>query len=373
MRTATASCPEPWSTKTRRIAKFSNKRIRWGPATVTGIFLLAIFPGLQARASTPAASTGTAEAATRIMRPAWTAYAQVRPLGRSRVSALLDGTLSDFRVYPGMKLSRGEVVARLTGTERRKEVAEAEARLAEARSSLTLALQAQQAARRTYPAISDRLTLKRAAGAVKTARAALTAALARWRFVRDNGAIRAPVPGIVTVVHAANGDAVQAGQILLDLINPGSQWIYGIYYGPVVHRLVRGLRGHFESLDGGRPVPVQVAGIVPAVRPDGGVGVDCRILGGAPVREGEPGTLTLRGPAEKVTVVPTSALVLQGGRWYVLVSTGDGDRRQRVVPGRETAQWTVVCKGVRSGQRVVTKNAYQIFHKNVARSYTPPD
>ena len=128
-----------------------------------------------------------------------------------------------------------------------------------------------------------------------------------------------------------------------------------------------------RPLDGGPAAPVKVAGLVPSVRPDGGTGVDCRIRGRGRLREGEAGTLILRGRAKKVTVVPTSALVLQGGRWYVVLRAKDGDTREPVEPGRRLGEWTVVRKGLRPGQEVVVRDAYLFFHENVARSYTPPD
>lgn len=373
MRTAPDFRPEPASSKADQAPGFSLKPDGLRLGIPTGFLLFALLAAFPVWAGSVPPTQGMAAAKSRLVRPSWSAYARVRPLGRSRVSALLDGTLSEFIAYPGMRLTRGEILGRLTGTEHKQETAAAKARLREARASLALALKARRSARRTYPAITDRLKLQESETAVEKARSVLAASLARWRFVQDNSLIRAPVSGVVTVLHVSDGDTVRAGEPLFEMEIPDKLWVYGIFYGPAVRLLGRGMSGTFVPLDGGPAVPVKVAGLIPAVRPDGGTGADCSIRGRSRLREGEAGTLTLRGRAKKVTVVPTSALVLQGGRWYVVLRAKDGDIHEPVEPGRRLGEWTVVRKGLRPGQHVVVKDAYLVFHKNVARAFTPPD
>jgi cobalt-zinc-cadmium efflux system membrane fusion protein len=71
--------------------------------------------------------------------------------------------------------------------------------------------------------------------------------------------------------------------------------------------------------------------------------------------------------------VPTSALVLDRGRWWVLVRTARGDRPQPVVPGPALGWRTWIAAGLRAGQQVVAKDAFLKYHRDIAQSYQPPD
>ncbi|MGA7801920.1 MAG: hypothetical protein WCC36_14025, partial [Gammaproteobacteria bacterium] len=88
---------------------------------------------------------------------------------------------------------------------------------------------------------------------------------------------------------------------------------------------------------------------------------------------GESGTVTLEGASRTLVAVPTEALILDGGRWWVLVHTGGGNHRQVVVPGPSRGEWTTIERGLQPGTAVVVQNAYLEFHRQVSRHYQPPD
>ncbi len=312
-------------------------------------------------------------AVVRSLAPHYSTYAEVRPIAPLRVSTLLDGTLKEFNVFPGMRVVRGQVLGRLAGVEHQKEVAAARSALAEVRVAFKLAGEEECAVRRTYPAISDRRQLRAAMAAVAKAREQLKAVRARWAFIVKNGVIRAPVAGVVTAVFAVSEQKVVAGTALLRMQNPRRLWLYGVYYGPAARRLRPGMKGTFIPGRGRPPIAVRVRGVIPPIRPDGGRGVGCAPVAPASWLNGEAGTLRLEGPSVSRLMVPSTALILKGGKWYVVLHETKGDTRREVVPGPRSAGWTVIRKGLRPGQIVVVRDAYLIFHKNVAQFYTPPD
>jgi cobalt-zinc-cadmium efflux system membrane fusion protein len=90
-------------------------------------------------------------------------------------------------------------------------------------------------------------------------------------------------------------------------------------------------------------------------------------------RSGEWGTVTLLGASRPMVPVPTRALILDRARWWVLVRTPRGFRRQIVVPGPTRGWNTFIERGLEPGDRVIVENAYLEFHRGIAERYTPPD
>ena len=71
--------------------------------------------------------------------------------------------------------------------------------------------------------------------------------------------------------------------------------------------------------------------------------------------------------------VPTRALVLDQGQWWVLVHSSTGDHRQAVVPGPARGWRTFIERGLEPGVQVVVENAYLEFHLGISKNYQPPD
>ncbi|MGC8723157.1 MAG: efflux RND transporter periplasmic adaptor subunit [Acidobacteriota bacterium] len=302
-----------------------------------------------------------------------TAYALVEPVALVTVPALVDGTLVQWKVSPGMAVRRGELLGRLAGPERAKELAEARSALDQAESALDLAKRNEAVVHQTYPVISNSQKLAEAQAAVTQTASALKAAKARWTFVSAEGEIRAPVSGTVTEVAVAQGQPVAAGTVLARLEDPARLWARAVFYGRDALELKAGMKGLFTPAGGGEPVPVQVRGVIAPVRPDGGRAVGCVPIGPAAWISGQAGTLRLEGAAASWPAVPERALVLKGQQWYVLIAGPSGEERREVEPGPESDGWRAIVRGLKAGDRVVANDAYLRFHQDVAKSYTPPD
>ncbi len=301
------------------------------------------------------------------------AYAVVEPVAAITVPALVDGSLVQWKALPGMAVRRGDVLGQLAGPERAKEMVEARSALEEARSAFDLARKNEAAARETYPVITDVRKLNEARAAVTQAESALKAAKARWAFVRGEGEIRAPATGVLTRGYAADGQTVAAGTVLARMEDSSRLWLHAVFYGRDALLLKPGLHGLFAPLGGGEAVPVRVGSVIAPMQPDGGRAVGCLPVSPPAWFSGQSGTLKLEAPPLSWPAVPESALILKGESWYVLVRGAVGDEHRKVEPGPEAGGWRAIVRGVKPGEQVVVKDAYLLFHRNVAKAFTPPD
>ncbi len=324
-------------------------------------------------AAAAAAPPGTATVETRDVAASYTAYATVEPITTVTVSAVVAGAVSDLAVVPGSAVGRGEAVARIAGPEQGAEIARARTAVARARTALHLAESTAAAVESTYPDLSTRQQLDDARAAVADARAALEAVRAGLDNQEHAATVRAPVAGTVLETFAADGDRVAIGDPLLRIQPTGGLWVRGSFFGADAGAVEVGMKGRFYPASGGAPVPVEVRSVIAPLQRDGGRGVGCAATGGATLTSGEMGTLELTGVARPWPAVPTEALVMDGGRWWVLVRDGEATRRQAVEIGPPMDGWTLIRRGLRPGEQVVTTGAYLLFHLDFSKRYQPPD
>ena len=305
------------------------------------------------------------------------AYGQVEPIATVRLRAVDEGTLSDLHVVPGSTVRAGESLARLTGPRMRallvaraQQLHAAQARVLAAGHALAIVHQqfnAQLATRQALDAAQSELTSAQAAA--RTAAAAL-------QEVQSLRTVRAPVAGTILAVQAANGEQIRAGQAIGTLQPAGRLWIRAHVYGADVARLRVGMTGRFKPSGDGMAVAVKVTAISPALASDGGTRIGLLPTTPNPPLwwvNGQWGSLVLEGPARRMALVPTQALILDRGHWWVLVHTPAGDQPRQVVPGPAQGWWTAISSGLSAGQQVVVTDAFLDYHRGIASHYTPPD
>lgn len=301
--------------------------------------------------------------------PQISAYASVESSGLGTIASDRAGTIADLIVLPGDSVAAGQAIARLTGPLVVAESARAEAALTNAQAGQRVAQQALAIEqRKRQQNLSTNEAVDQAMGALAAATAQQTIAAANLDFLRGTADLRTPSAGVVQRVAVANGDTVTAGQVLATIQPGAGTWIRAILYGKPLPAAATGL---FTPDNGGNPVKVALRGPLGATLPDGGVPIAL-----VPAQELVPGlfgTVTLDLPASLVTVVPSEALILDKGRWWVLVRTPEGDQAVQVTPGPSGGYETVIEAGVQPGQHVVVTNAYLLYHRGVAALFHPPD
>jgi biotin carboxyl carrier protein len=299
------------------------------------------------------------------VRENFSAYGEVEPIARSSVMAIEPGVVEQL-VLPGEAVKAGQRLAVIAGVE-------AQSLLVRERSVLHAA---------AVRLAADRLKQKAhlvTRQQVAVAEASYQAARGRLNVARAMLTLRAPLPGEVLAVDVADGQRVVAGQRLLTL-QTGRLWLKATYYGKDALAIHPGMTGLFAPVSG-LPVAVRVQTVAAARAADGGERVMLAPVllrnqaaeAGAFWHSGVWGKVKLAGPVRRMVAVPSQALVLDRGQWWVMVLTKDGLHRQAVLPGPARGWMTLIKQGLSPGTRVLVQNAYLAFHQNIAQRYTPPD
>ncbi len=318
-----------------------------------------------AAATSSVSMSGTVVARAQSVVQHYRAYGQVQPVAVTNVNAVEAGTVSRL-VLPGERVKAGQVLGILAGPQ-------AEALLAERRGALRAAA-LQLAADR-----SKRVARLVTRQMVAADQAAYDHARGQLQVALQTLTLRAPAEGDVLAVDAADGEQVAAGQPILTL-QTGRPKLKATYYGSDALAIRPGMTGEFRPVSG-EVVPVRVLTISRALGPDGGeqVWLSPRAARGgeaarlASWRSGLWGTVTLNGATRSMVAVPSRALILDRAQWWVLVRTGHGNHRQRVLPGPSRGWMTFIAQGLEPGAHVVVQNAYLEFFHGIASQYTPPD
>ncbi|MGC8535984.1 MAG: efflux RND transporter periplasmic adaptor subunit [Rhizomicrobium sp.] len=299
------------------------------------------------------------------VRERFSAYGEVEPIAVSKVSAVEAGVIERL-VLPGEKVKAGQELAIIGGIE-------AQSLLARERSALRAAAIRLSADRLKQNA---RLVTRQQ---VAMAEAAYQAARGQLKVARATLTLRAPVSGEVLAVDVSDGERVAAGQHLLTL-QTGRLWLKAAYYGEDGLAIHPGMTGWFDPVSGA-PIAVRVQTIARALSADGGEAVVLKpvlahhqALGIAAFwRNGVWGKVRLDGAVQRMVAVPSRALILDRGRWWVMVLTPAGERRREVLPGPTRGWMTLIAQGLAPGTRILVQNAYLAFHQDIAQRYTPPD
>lgn len=309
---------------------------------------------------TVAATAGTVKAELHLFTHEYRAYARVAPRTLVVIKAATTGVITELRVLPGEQVHAGELLAKLTGPDYRTNLAAAVSRRDAAQSNLAVT-------QKNYPEFSS-------AQDVSNAKAAFDEAESALKRLKATGRLVAPAEGIVLGLNTADGERVSAGQSLITLQPSRSLWLRAQYYGVNVAAIRIGMIGEFSPADGSPPIAVKVATVYGSLSPDGGESVGLLTVSHAPTWiNGEFGTVVLKGPPHKLVAVPTRALILDAGRWWLLVHTAHGDRHQAVVPGPARGWMTFIEHGIEPGADVVVANAYLKFHRDISQAYAPPN
>lgn len=343
--------------------------MRWLP-----VGMLAMILGMQcAIAQTSSAGLVTVHAER--MTPELNAYAQVQPTSTLPLHAAESGVISGLRVKPGMHVRAGEVIARLTGANIQNMLLQDKANLRSAKTQLITAKKSLAILKEQLHAhLSTREMVHREESATAKAQSAVDNAQAQLAAVQRMRTIAAPASAVVLSLNSHNGELLQKGQAVLTLQAEHSLWLVATYYGRQLRAIHVGMKGRFTPADGSAVIPVKVATLHGAMTPGGGEAIALRPTNGhARWINGESGRLRLNAPSRVLPVVPTSALILNQGNWWVLIHTAKGNRAQRVVPGPSEGWNTFIERGLAPGVQVVTANAYLLFHAQISAHYEIPD
>jgi cobalt-zinc-cadmium efflux system membrane fusion protein len=310
-----------------------------------------------------------------LLTPHVEAYGQVEPISLLPINAAQAGVVADLHVLPGTRVHAGQLLAHLNGPSLRSLQMQSEADLRSAQSQLStaqksLAIQQQQ----LQAHLSTREAVHQAESSIAQAQTAVDNAQSRLGAVRQMATLSAPTDAIVLALNSANGEWVNMGQTIVTLQPSRSLWVRATFFGTDMHAVHVGMTGRFRAADGTTPTAVKVAGVYGSIT--AGSGESVAVVPLHPQSQwlnGEAGTVTLDAPERRLVAVPTRALIVHQGSWWVLVHTPQGDHPQAVVPGPAEGWNTFIESGLAPGAQVVVNNAYLLFHSSIAEQYQIPD
>ena len=332
--------------------------------------VLAAFAGGAALAAPASVNWVAAQSAPQT--PEISAFASEQPGGVFTVTSVQPGVVSGLAVLPGQGVAPGQVIARLGGPQVAAALAQAQGALVDAtaaRDAAAISLAAEQQKLQQHLSTRQLVAQARAALAIATARRATAAA--DLTALRHAVVLRSPLAGVVQSVPAVSGGFLAAGQVAATIQPAAGNWLRAVFYNAAAADIAPGATGMFTPGSGGAPVPVRVRGALGTAQADGGQPV--ALTPGSSLAPGVFGTVTLTLPARMAAMVPSSALILDKGQWWVMRHTAQGDRPVRVVPGPAQGDDTVIKSGVQPGWDVVVVNAYLLYHRGIAALYQPPD
>lgn len=329
--------------------------------------VLAVCIGSAGQAST--APVNWVAATTATQTPRISAFASVQSSGLITIAPSQPGSVVGLHVLPGESVTAGQIIAELSGPHITAASIEAEAALTGAQAAQRADEEALKIERQKLQQhLSTNQLVAQATSALAAATAQTTTARANVDMLREASRLRSPLGGVVQSVAVANGDVLTAGQVVVTVQPSTGSWLKAVFYG---NAIPAGAVGNFIPSNGGSSIKVSLRGTLGVSQPDGGMPV--ALVPSEALAPGAFGTVTLDLPAQIVTLVPSEALILDKGQWWVMVHAPEGDHPVQVTPGPAQGYNTVIKSGLQPGEDVVVVNAYLLYHRGVAALYHPPD
>jgi hypothetical protein len=144
-------------------------------------------------------------------------------------------------------------------------------------------------------------------------------------------------------------------------------------YGSDASLVAVGMKGVFLPERNDAPIDVVIKRTSWSIATPGQLEVWLVPVQGGSLDFGAVGTVSLSASDDRQLAVPSTALVLDGGEWWVLVHDKAGNHRRRVAPGLADGGWTSIRNGLSAGDRVVTQDAYLLFHQDFSTRYQKAD
>jgi membrane fusion protein, copper/silver efflux system len=171
-----------------------------------------------------------------------------------------------------------------------------------------------------------------------------------------------PASGVVLEKKVVQGQAIQAGDMLLSVADLSDVWVDAALREMDATSVRIGSRATVEFTGyPGRPFTGRVGFVYPTVQGDAH-SITARVVVPNPdglLKPGMYATVNVDGPSTTALSVPTSAILNTGEHTLVFVDMGGGSFMPRdVTTGRVGDEYTEVLSGVDVGQRVVTSAQY---------------
>lgn len=320
------------------------------------------------------------------LQPSVRAVGEVRPVsGReAKLTAPARGriTLATPTPLPGVQVKKGQLLATVSpylaaGGDR--STLEAEQRSAKAEHTAAVSQLERLERLLKEQAVPER-RVEDARARVTVAKARLEAASGRLRQYSQSAAglggksagafqLRSAIDGTLVEVGATTGDSVEEGKLLFLVIDLSRIWLVAKVFEPDIPKAEAATAAWFKiegydqpfSIDESNGRVVTVGRVIDPKSRTVPVIFEMKNPGGK-IRIGQFAEVFIAtGEPHKRLAIPTAASLGDGGKQIVFVQTeGETFERRVIAAGIRSKGLIEVKAGVKSGERVVTKGAYEV-------------
>ncbi|MBJ6610861.1 MAG: efflux RND transporter periplasmic adaptor subunit [Candidatus Thiothrix moscowensis] len=270
--------------------------------------------------------------------------------------------ITDVLVDVGTEVNKGQELAKLSQASVKADVAQAQARLDEARANATRARSLKTSGALPAQQIDQYLTGE------AVAQAALEAQQIRLAQTR----ILAPDDGVIAARTATLGAVVQTGTELFRMVRQNKlEWRAEIA-GRDASRIQQGQQAHL-TLPGGESVTGKVRMVSPTLDPNTrNAIVYISLPSDSPAKAGMFAEGAILTGSAKAMTLPQSAVILRDGNYYVFEIGAENKVAQRQVKVGRTAQGqTEITNGVAASARVVVTGGGFLNDGDTVQVVTP--
>ncbi len=299
----------------------------------------------QAKADLPAAKVAVTTVRTENLPVITEATGTVRPVQRARLASKVMGTIEEIPVVLGQRITRDEVLARIS-------VGEISARVAGARSELRAVVRDLE---RERTLLSKGASTSDTVKSLEDRQASAEAALKEAEVMLGYAIIRAPFDGVVARKLADAGDLASPGAPLIEIEELGSFEIEASLPDSAAARLKAGASLEVEIPVAGLRLEAAITEISPAADPQARtVPIKLAVPAGTAVRSGQFARIHVPGTPLPTRLVPRSAVSTFGQMERVFAVTADNRARLRLVKtGRQRGDRVEILSGLEDGERIV--------------------
>lgn len=304
-----------------------------------------------------------------------TLFAQVLPQHLLHITPSIDGRVSGLTLTSGSHIRQGETIARISGSMITAKLNSVEELINKDISDLSAAKSILAIKRKNKELnLATHIDLLMAQRTESDARYELKQAEMSKKTLMKQTVIQAPSGGVITAFYATNGDYIKSGQALLSLLPDGNLWLSTRAYGQTGQRLKIGQSAKFFPPSNDSPIALRLASKVPVT--NSANAWQLYWLPSTPGTKwfsGEVGTLKLKINQQLFPAIPTQAMIMDQGKWWVMIKTKEGKQPVHVIPEASHNGWTWIKQGLIVGQEVILDGAYQAFHHDFSEKYANPD
>jgi RND family efflux transporter MFP subunit len=300
---------------------------------------------------------------------------RVESTGSVKIFALGPGRIVSVIAETGVRVRQGAPLFKVGGPILNANVRDLQARVASMKKRLALAraIVARKRGAAKTRVVSEN-DLAAAEGEAARVGAELKSAQAGLRALEAQMLISSPVSGVFTDRAVNEGQDVEKGTLLAEVLAPKKLRIVATTFPPP-HARLEG-RPAKVRVGGGAMIDAHVATVFPDLTPEGGtrVWIDCPGLAEhAAVGAHVSGQIELESHNEALAV-PRSAVVYDKHELpYVFVKKDGQFVMTSVNLGLSDSGWNEVVSGVGAGDDIVVDGAYELFYKNYSKTYKVED